>query len=490
MSSVEGDGTLDLFSQPRDDEDPGLQAGSSETTPDESTIRIWSVSELNRTLRSSLEEAFPQVTVSGEVGNWTRARSGHCYFSLKDDQSQLRCVMWRRDAARLPMDPEVGMTIRAVGRITLYEARGELQLQVQEVEAEGKEGLWRLAFERLKGQLEEAGLLDPTRKRPIPRFPETVGVVTSPTGAALRDILTVIGRRAPWTRVLIRGAPVQGEGAAQKLAHALQTLASSGKVEVIIIGRGGGSLEDLWAFNEEPVARAIAASPIPVISAVGHETDVTISDLVADLRAPTPSAGAEAAVEDGMALKEALSRVRPRLARGLRFQLRHRETRVTESRRRLEAGIRGLLYPRRQVLEGRSTRLRPALQALLTPRRARLVNHRERLVPAMGALARPARMKTDRAGERLEQAIAGLLSRKRERLATAGGRVEALSPLATLRRGYAVALNEEGRVLRSTSSFRPGESFRLRVADGRIRCEVQSVDPDDSILSMDRGTGR
>jgi len=415
------EGALDLFA------DAGGEEPEAETP-------VWSVSELNAALRTLLEDRFPEVRVAGEVGSWTRARSGHCYFTLKDDRSQLRCVMWRRDAARLPMDPEEGMDLQALGRITMYEARGELQLQVKELEAEGTEGLWKLAFEKLRRTLQEEGLLDPARKRRLPRFPRSVGIVTSPTGAAIRDILTVIRRRAPWTRVVVRGARVQGEGAAVEVADALRVLAAEGDVDVIIVGRGGGSIEDLWAFNEEPVARAIADSPVPVISAVGHETDVTISDLVADHRAPTPSAAAEAVVQDRATLLEALDRVRPRLARGLATQVERRRHRLESGRRRVEAAMRRTLEPRVR--------------------------------------------KRDLLADRLGRAVRELIQRRRERLAALGGRVEALSPLSTLKRGYAVALSPEGRVLRGVHEFREERRFDLRVVDGRIECQALNIEPD------------
>jgi len=401
--------------------------------PEPEGPQVWTVSEVNRAVRTLLEESLAALWVGGEVANWTRARSGHRYFTLKDDSAQLRCVMWRSDASRLPVDPDEGMRVRAHGNLTLYEARGEYQLVVRKLEGEGEEGLWRLAFERLRAALEAEGLMDPARKRPIPRFPATVGVVTSPTGAAFRDILTVIRRRAPWTRILLRGSRVQGEGAADEIARAVRALGGSGRVDVLIVGRGGGSIEDLWAFNEEPVARAVAECPVPVISAVGHEVDVTISDLVADLRAPTPSAAAEAAVQDRASLMEVLSRVRPRLARGLRGQLEGRRVRVQECGRRLEGGM---------------------IRCVLPPLRNRL----------------------DRGGEALERAIRREIGRRRERLGAAAGKVDTLSPLATLRRGYAVPLGPEGGVLRRAEEFRAHPRFHLRVVDGRILCKTEDIE--------------
>jgi exodeoxyribonuclease VII large subunit len=442
---------LDLFDAAAE---PSPEAEDGDAPP---APRVWTVSELNQTVRAFLEDALPPLWVGGEVANWTRARSGHCYFTLKDDRAQLRCVMWRGQAARLPMDPEEGMRVRGFGQLTLYEARGEYQFSVRELEGEGEEGLWKLAFEKVRLRLLEEGLLDPARKRPIPRWPRTVGVVTSPTGAALHDILNVLGRRAPWTRVLLRGARVQGQGAAQEIAQAVRALGDSGRVDLLIVGRGGGSVEDLWAFNEEVVARAIAESPVPVISAVGHEVDVTISDLVADLRAPTPSAAAEAAVQDGAALLELLGAVRPRLARGLRAQVDRRRHRLERGTARVSAGVERLLAPRRQVLERRKDRLTPLL--------LRLVEERRRTLTA--------------AGDRLERGVRTGIHLRRERLARAAGRVDALSPLATLRRGYAVPLSREGGLLRSVSDFHAHPAFVLRVVDGRIDCQAGEVHPED-----------
>jgi exodeoxyribonuclease VII large subunit len=369
--------------------------------------------------------------------------------------------MWRSDAARLPIDPDDGMEVRAFGALTLYEVRGEYQLAVRRIEAAGEEGLWRLAFEKLRVRLEAEGLLDPARKRPLPRFPRAVGVVTSTTGAALRDILSVLRRRAPWTRVLVMGTRVQGEGAALDVAHGVRTLGASGLVDLLIVGRGGGSIEDLWAFNEEPVARAIAACAVPVISAVGHEVDVTISDLVADVRAPTPSAAAEAAVQDGEALREALTRVGPRLRRALWSVVERRRKAVRQGLPRLRRGLRVLLEPRSSRAERAHQRLERAMRTLLERRQRR-------------AALEP----------RLTRAMRVALEGRRSRLAGLAGRLEALSPLSTLRRGYAVPLTAEGRVLRGVDDFTPGRRFQLRVVDGRVECEAGAI-LDDRELHLD-----
>jgi exodeoxyribonuclease VII large subunit len=296
------------------------------------------------------------------------------------------------------------------------------------LEGEGAEGLWRLAFEKLRAKLELEGLLDPARKRPLPAYPACVGVVTSLEGAALRDIVSVLARRAPWTRVIVRGTRVQGEGASLEIASALRVLAESGRADVIIVGRGGGSVEDLWAFNEEPVARAIAESPVPVVSAVGHEVDVTISDLVADLRAPTPSAAAEAVVPENEVVLSALRRVPGQLGRALR----------------------GVSERRQAVVQGRLERLRRAME--------------RRFGPPKQAL--------DRAMGRLERAARGTAQERRRRLGTLAGRLEALSPLSTLQRGYSVARTRDGRVLRAVSDFPAGTIFELRITDGTVTAEA------------------
>jgi exodeoxyribonuclease VII large subunit len=372
------------------------------------------VGELNRIARELLEGAFPAVWVSGEVTGWKRHKpTGHCYFCLRDAAAQVRCVLFRADAQRLPTEPEEGMQVRALGSLTLYERRGDYQLVVRSIEGVGAGGLWRLALERLKAKLEAEGLLAPERKRPIPRFPETVGIVTSPVGAALHDILHVIGRRAPWTRVVFAPARVQGEGAAEDIARAIRRIDREGAADVLIVGRGGGSVEDLWAFNQEVVARAIATCETPVISAVGHEVDVTIADLVADERAPTPSAAAERAVPDGEFLRRHLAQLGTRLGAGLRL--------VARERRRDVQGW----------------------------------------------------------GEALEEALQALVRQRRNRLARGAAKLEALSPLAALGRGYAVAQAPDGRLLRRAADFRPGDTFLLRVAEGRVRARTEDVEETD-----------
>lgn len=390
--------------------------------------KVWTVRQVNRASRRLLEETLPRLWVAGEVTNFRRQRSGHCYFTLKDEAAQLRCVMFRRDAVRLPTDPGEGMTLRVFGGLTLYEARGVFQLVVSKLEAGTEGGMWKLAFDRLQAQLDAEGLTDPGRKRALPAFPGTVGIVTSPTGAALRDIVAVIARRAPWVRVLVRGTRVQGIGSGGEIARALSTLATVDDVDVVIVARGGGSIEDLWGFNEEAVARAVALSPVPVVSGVGHETDVTICDLVADLRAATPSAAAEAVVPDGEWVVKRLDDLGRKLGRGLSGQLRSR---------RWWLGQLGDSLSRRG--------------------RRRVRTSRDRLD-----------------GARLEMAAAIRTRIRREdgRMSSAAAALNALSPLSTLARGYAVPIGRDGKLLRTAGDFPRGREFRLRVLDGYVPCAV------------------
>ena len=312
--------------------------------------RPITVHRLNTVIRGTLEQRLPPVWVIGEISQWKPWSNGNIYFNLKDKRASIRCVMWARDAQRLPAHPNEGMQVRVFGNVTFYEARGDVQFQAHALEAEAAGGLWKIRFEKVRARLEAEGLLAPDRKRALPRMPNAVGVVTSAEGAALHDIINVVKKRAPWVKLVLSPARVQGEGAAIDIANAIRRLQSS-DVDVIIVGRGGGASEDLWAFNEEIVARAIAAAPVPVVSAVGHETDVTIADLVADLRAPTPSAAAERVVPDrAMMLREfEATRQRMRLA-----TLR----RVTQARSRMELFARDLMRNIRMITRDRQQRLR------------------------------------------------------------------------------------------------------------------------------------
>jgi exodeoxyribonuclease VII large subunit len=404
---------ISLFEPARPPEPSTADAAEEPLADGSAPDNPLSVSALNTAVRELLESSVRPLWIVGEVANWRDAASGHRYFSLRDEESQISCVMWQSDVRRLPMEPEEGMEVLAFGQVTVYPARGRYELIVRRLEARG-EGLWRLAFERLRRKLAAEGLLDPERKRPLPAFPRRVGVVTSRTGAALRDVLTVVGRRAPWTDVLVRDCRVQGEGAAQDIARALEALGRHDSVDVVILTRGGGSVEDLWCFNEERVARAVAACPVPVISAVGHEIDVTMVDLVADRRAATPSAAAELAVPDGQELQ---ARVRG-ISQGLAAGLRRLVERGEDLSQRLEEGLLRTLDRRFERWEGRLQRL--------------------------------------------------------------GDRLHALSPLDTLKRGYAVPLADDGDVLRVVEDFAVGDPFRLRIADGTIRARTEGIETEES----------
>lgn len=349
-------GTLDLFAAAEAERQTRKTADERASGAADARVS-YSVSGLNRLVREFLDQSLPPIWVAGEIGNWTRSARGHCYFSLRDSDAQIRCVLFASDARRLPAEPEEGMSVRAFGTVTLYEARGEYQLTVREVEATDSGGLWRLAFEKLRLKLEREGLLAPERKRALPRSPGRVGVVTSPVGAALHDILRVIEQRAPWTTVVLSPTRVQGDGAEVEIARALEQLARHGDVDVIIVGRGGGSVEDLWAFNREEVARAIAACPIPVVSAVGHEVDVTIADLIADQRAATPSAAAERAVLDGADLRRHLETGATRLKGSMRRLLDGRQREVESLGAALEACAGDMIEERKDRLSRAAGRL-------------------------------------------------------------------------------------------------------------------------------------
>jgi exodeoxyribonuclease VII large subunit len=351
--------TLDLFGRgpPGSREAAERRARTEALVPGRSRDAPLSPSTLNGLAREVLETGFSSLWVAGEVTNWRRVSAGHCYFTLRDASAQLPCVMFASQARRLPADPENGMEVRVLGALTLYETRGAYQLRAEMLEAAGGDGLWRLAFERLRVRLQEDGLLEPGRKRALPRCPSRVGVVTSPAGAALHDILRVIAERAPWTEVVFCPARVQGDGAAEDIARALGTVGRAAGVEVVIVGRGGGSTEDLWAFNEEVVARAISASPVPVVSAVGHEVDVTIADLVADVRAPTPSAAGEIVVPDRVALAREVEDASTRLARALRHYVRARRARLALLAERARGAASRRLRERRERLGRLSAQL-------------------------------------------------------------------------------------------------------------------------------------
>ncbi len=391
---------------------------------------ILTVSRLNALLCEVVEDNFMQVLVEGEISNFSTPASGHCYFSLKDANAQLRSVMFRSQSRLLGFTPQNGMQVICRGRVTLYTQRGELQLVVESLEPKGV-GSLQLAFEQLKSRLLAEGLFDSGRKRSLPAFPKTVGVVTSATGAAIHDILNVLKRRGAGVRVLLRPVRVQGEGAAAEIVQAITELNRHGEADVLIVGRGGGSLEDLWAFNEEPVARAIYQSQIPVISAVGHEVDYSIADFVADLRAATPSAAAELVAKSRLELEGHLDHLMMRL--------------TGQMRNRLD------LYHER--VEGLLRRLRSPQQTL-----AMHQSRREELE------------------YRLQLAMRRQLQDGSRQLAALSDRLHSLSPLQTLARGYAIVFDEKnGQAVRDAATLSPGDAVEISFHKGRASATINEA---------------
>lgn len=393
---------------------------------------VYTVSALTAEVKALLEEGFSAVWVEGEVSNFKHHTSGHMYFTLKDAEAQIRAVMFRGNNRRLKFTPKDGMVVLLFGTVTVYERRGEYQISVEFMEPKGV-GALQIAFEQLKARLQAEGLFDPARKRPLPRLPRKIGIITSPTGAVIRDMLTVIGRRFPGLAVLIHPVQVQGEAAAAEIAAALATLGRRADLDVLIVARGGGSLEDLWAFNEEVVARAIATCPLPVISAVGHETDVTIADFVADLRAPTPSAAAELVVAQRDELRQRVDDLAARALTAMANALEARRARV------------GMLGRHLLVLS-------PAAQVRRQAERLRGLSRRLHAWWGMAGMQR------------------------RERLKVLAGKLEALSPLAILARGYSICFSLPGRrAVKAAAEVAVGSEVAVRLHRGELTCLVRGA---------------
>jgi len=395
----------------------------------EGSQAVLTVTELNRIIKGTLERELDAVWVVGEISNFRVPPSGHFYFTLKDDSCQLAAVAFRGQVQGLGFQPENGMQVLCFGRVGLYPVRGDLQLYVETMEPRGQGALF-LAFEQLKKRLWEEGLFDEERKRPLPYLPRSIGIVTSPRGAVLHDMLRILGDRFPKRRIVIRPVRVQGDGAAREIAEGIKEIGESGVVEVVIVGRGGGSLEDLWAFNEESVARAIYASPVPVISAVGHEVDYTISDFVADHRAPTPTAAAEMVVPRVRDLATQISGLDARLLRGVQGAL-------SINRERWERLGRRLADPTRRLREDQ--------------------------------------LRVDDLSLSLVRRFQNALERFRDRLAPVAGRLGSLSPLAVLERGYSIAYKlPEGFIVKESGAVKRGDLVRITFARGRSLCKVES----------------
>lgn len=436
--------------------------------------QVLTVSQLTAGVRDLLEEAFGDVWVSGEISNAKLAPSGHYYFTLKDSTAQVRCVCFRSSARYLKVKPQDGLAVTARGRLSVYEARGEYQLNVEHLEPQGY-GSLQLAFEQLKKKLAAEGLFDDGRKRPLPLFPRRIGIVTSAKGAALADILRILERRFDGLHILIYPVRVQGELAAGEIARAIEYFSRSESCDVVIVGRGGGSLEDLWAFNEEIVARAIAACSVPVIAAVGHQTDFSIADFVADLRAPTPSAAAELVVRQKAEILAAVAGLQGRLAQAARYRLSR------YGRRFLESNVgRALSVVRRRVAEGwqRNDGLDFELRQAITRRVRRAsvelseVQHTLAGLDLRVRLAR-SRARLDRASGTIEPSMSLRLERGVRRLDALHRHLHHLSPLGILERGYSIVQTEGGAILRSARQASIGESLRVRLHEGELGVRVE-----------------
>jgi exodeoxyribonuclease VII large subunit len=438
---------------------------------------VCTVSELAMRIKAQLEDQFPAVWVEGEISNLRTPSSGHAYFTLKDDGAQLRCVLFRGRGRRVAFQPEDGMQVLAFGGLDVYIARGEYQLVVELLEPKGV-GALQLAFEQLKRKLAGEGLFEEARKRPLPSFPRTIGIVTSPTGAAIRDMLHVIGRRFADLRILITPVRVQGEEAPGEIVAALRDLQAVEDLDVIIVGRGGGSIEDLWAFNDERVARAIAACRVPVISAVGHETDFTIADFVADLRAPTPSAAAELVVREKLQVARALVTLYENLKQAMADRLARERERVEAlgKRRVLTDATRALrdLYRRVDELTARLTRAVRGSERQATHRLSLATNALRSLNP-VARIANGMVLLAQLRG-RLASAAVHSVKVSRHRFDAAVGRLDSLSPLAVLGRGYSLTrLLPSGAIVRSAAQTRPGDAVEILLHQGALEARVERL---------------
>ncbi len=434
---------------------------------------VITVSELNRRTREIVEGGLPLLWVSGEISNFTRAASGHCYFSLKDERAQVRCVLFRHKAARLEFAPENGAQVEVCALPTIYEARGEFQLGVETMRRAGLGALYE-AFERLRRKLAAEGLFDEARKRELPRFPRAVGIVTSPAAAALRDVLATLRRRMPSIPVVLYPAPVQGEGAGDKLAQAVRTASSRAEVDVLIVCRGGGSMEDLWEFNSEALVRAVAQCSMPVVCGVGHDTDYTLIDFVADVRAPTPTAAAAVATPDREELLAQLSDTAASLVLAARRLIEDQMQRLDYlSKRLLHPGQR--IETRRDELSHLAARLQQAKRSQLGRLVLRLDALRSALRSQRPDVARW-RGRCDELTLRLRNGGRALLDDKRRTLEAVRANLDHLNPESVLSRGYSIVTRQDGLIVRDSAELDVGAAVDLRLARGRAGARIESKD--------------
>jgi exodeoxyribonuclease VII large subunit len=436
--------------------------------------RIWTVSELTAKIRDLLAKNFTNISVQGEISNCREAQSGHIYFTLKDDRSQVRCVFFKQQQRGIKFRPEDGLQMTVRGSISVYEARGEYQIYVESLEPIGL-GALQLAFEQLKKRLEAEGLFDPARKKPLPMLPSRIGIITSPRGAAVRDVVRILTRRFPNVHLTVYPVRVQGEGSAAEIVKALKYFNAKKTVDVLILARGGGSLEDLWAFNEEPVARAIAASEIPVISGIGHETDFTIADFVADVRASTPSAAAELVVQTRREFDKHIADLRETLAGLIRYRLLELSRSVHElSARRGFRRPLDLLRQQRQRADEMTSRLALGLRARLEQSRKRFTAAHLRIVSFDFRVKISAfRLRLEKRAAELGVRAERLLQKKRDRVEKLLLQLNERSPLKVLERGYAIATDANGIVLRDAAQVALGDPVSLQLHRGKLSTEVK-----------------
>ncbi len=446
----------------------------------QSSRDILSISRLNSEVRAVLDGSFPLLWVEGEISNLARPASGHIYFTLKDAHAQVRCAMFRMRRIKLRFQPENGTQVLVRARVSFYESRGEFQLGIEHMEPAG-EGALRLAYEALKQQLGAEGLFDAAKKRPLPPFPQRIGVITSPVGAAIHDLLSVLQRRFPAARIILYPVPVQGADAAAKISEMIRLADRRAESDLLVLTRGGGSLEDLAAFNDEAVARAIHAAQLPVVSAVGHEIDFTIADLVADQRAPTPSAAAELISPDQAALQQQLSQQWSRLMAGLHRQLTQAQSALRHLEQRLQQQ-----HPAAR-LEQRQQRVDELSRRLTQQWQRQHIQSRERLNQLLARLAvlTPAhrlarfRLQYVSLNRRLHQQMQMQLDQTRQQLGHASQQLHAISPLATLGRGYAIVQQyPSGEIIRNAAAIEPGTRIKAKLAEGALLCQVESVESD------------
>jgi exodeoxyribonuclease VII large subunit len=440
--------------------------------------RIWSLRELSDAIRGTLERGFANIWISGEISGTRLVPSGHCYFTLKDADAQIKCVCWKLSYWRLKFKPKDGVQVLVRGRIDIYEQRSEYQFVVEAIEPQGH-GALQLAFEQLKQKLAKDGLFDASRKRPLPRFPSRIGIVSSPKGAVIRDFIEILSRRFPGLHIRLFPARVQGPGSVEDVCRGLEYFGRTRWAQITVIARGGGSLEDLWTFNEEAVARAIAASPIPVVSAIGHETDVTIADFVADLRTATPSAAAERVVCTRQELLDRIEATRVKANRAIRFRLAVLARRLHEQAiDRAQALLHRSLARRTQRVDDAGERLRGAIRRYFAARERTRRQMEERL---RFFDLRP-RLRRDR--ERLNEASVGMastmrrqLTRRRQRFELLSTKLSQLDPRLVLSRGYAIVLNDRDRIVREAADAPSGSDVKILLEKDALRARIEAKLP-------------